>query len=441
MPKVPTKKVVEEAVAALDSVRREWLRRPGVTAVDVGFKIEGDKLTDTVAIRVHVARKIAVAELASSEVFNETGKTPKKVKGFPVDVIEAKYGPSAMLAEPMALDDADEEAIAGLERTTAFDPLIGGISCGNGRVTAGTIGAVVFDRKTCRPMILSNWHVLAGASAAAVGEGILQPGQVDGGTQVVATLTRMRLNARMDAAVATLNGARGHARDILGLGTISGTEAATLGMLVVKSGRTTGITRGVVDGVSMSVSINYGDPGVVAFANQIRIVPRAPWPAVDYEVSMGGDSGSVWLNEANNRAIGLHFAGETDPIPASENAICSPIDAIATELDFSFQPVLCRIDPTIPWRPPILNICDRYPWICEGVFRWPRFPIPTPDPPPFSLPMDDTRFAGRLPGFGFGGIQGGYERGCKCGGGRGGVDEAALAELAATLAAYLNQRR
>jgi hypothetical protein len=216
MPKVPTKKVVEEAVAALDSVRREWLRRPGVTAVDVGFKIEGDKMTDSVAIRVHVARKIAVAELASSEVFNETGKTPKKVKGFPVDVIEAKYGPSAMLAEPMALDDADEEAIAGLERTTALDPLIGGISCGNGRVTAGTIGAVVFDRRTCRPMILSNWHVLAGASAAAVGEGILQPGQVDGGTQVVATLTRMRLNARMDAAVATLNGARGHARDILG---------------------------------------------------------------------------------------------------------------------------------------------------------------------------------------------------------------------------------
>ena len=58
---------------------------------------------------------------------------------------------------------------------------------------------------------------------------------------------------------------RGHSRDILGLGTITGIDTATLGMLVVKSGRTTGITRGVVDGVSMSVSINYGDPGVVTF--------------------------------------------------------------------------------------------------------------------------------------------------------------------------------
>jgi hypothetical protein len=436
MPKVPTKKVVEEAIATLDGVRREWLRRPGVTAIDVGFKIKGKTLTDEIAIRVHVARKIPAAELSTSEVFNETGKTPKKIGGFPVDVIEATYGPSgATASEPMALDDADDAAIAALERTTAFDPLIGGISCGNPRVTAGTIGAIVFDRRTCRPMILSNWHVLAGASAAAVGEGILQPGRVDGGTQVVATLTRMRLDARMDAAVATLNGARGHTRDILGLGTISGIDMATPGMLVVKSGRTTGITRGVVDGVSMNVSINYGDPGVVAFANQIRIVPRAPWPAVDYEVSMGGDSGSVWLNEGNNRAIGLHFAGETDPMPASENAICSPIGPIATELNFSLLPVLCPIDPRIF---PIRSFCDRYPWLCEGLMRWPRFPIPTPDPPPFDLPVDDLRNLARL--LGLGGSQSAAEGGCKCGT-RAGVDEAALAQLVAALAAHLKQGR
>ena len=437
MPKAPSKKVVEDAIAALDSVRREWLRRPGVTAVDVGFKITGDVLTDDVALRVHVARKIPVAELAKSEVFNETGKTPKRIGSFPVDVIEATYGPSSRApSEPTVLDHDDEDAIAAIERTTAFDPLIGGISCGNPRVTAGTIGAIVFNRTNCRPMILSNWHVLAGASAAAVGEGIVQPGRVDGGTQTVATLTQMRLDARMDAAVATLNGARSHSRDILGLGTVSGIDTATLGMLAVKSGRTTGITRGVVDGVSLSTSINYGDPGVVSFTNQVRIVPRPPWPAVDYEVSQGGDSGSVWLNEANNRAIGLHFAGETNPAPTSENAICSPMAPIAAELDFSFLPVLCPIRP----RPPVLNICDRYPWICEGLFRWPRFPIPTPDPSPFDLPFDDL--GGRLGDvgalLGFGRRQTAGGGGCNCGGHSTG-DEAALAQLAALVAAYLQQ--
>jgi hypothetical protein len=85
MPKGPSKKEVEEAIQALDDVRREWLRRPGVTAV--GFKIKGETLTDEIAIRVHVARKVPAAELPKSEVFNETGKTPKKIGGFPVDVM------------------------------------------------------------------------------------------------------------------------------------------------------------------------------------------------------------------------------------------------------------------------------------------------------------------------------------------------------------------
>lgn len=440
MPKAPTKKVLEDAIAALDSVRREWMRKPGVTAVDVGFKIKDETLTDDLALRVHVERKIPAAELAKSEVFNETGKTPKKVGGFPVDVIEATYGLSApTMTEPLVLGDQDEEAISGIERTTAFDPLIGGISCGNARVTAGTLGVIVFDRATCRPMILSNWHVLAGASAAAVGEGILQPGAIDGGTQVVATLTRMRLDARMDAAVATLNGTRGHSRDILGLGTVTGIEPATLGTEVIKSGRTTGITRGVVDGVSMTVSIDYGDPGVVTLTNQIHIVPRPPWPAVDYEVSRGGDSGSVWLNEGNNRAIGLHFAGETNPAPNAEHAVCSPIGEIATELNFSFEPVLCPLDPP-PWKPwrPIFNICERYPWICEGLFEWPRFPIPRPDPP-FDLPFNDLGDIGRM--LGLGARQGVGERGCNCGGGAAVADEAALARLAAMIAAHLQQGR
>jgi endonuclease G len=427
MPKRPRNQEVEGAVAALDQVRREWLRRPGVTAVDVGFKIKDLEVTDTVAVRVHVGRKRPAAELETSEVFNETGKTPSKVGGFPVDVIEATYGPSNA---PTVLDYEDVAALEAIDRKAAVDPLIGGVSCGNTRVTAGTIGAIVFNKTTCKPMILSNWHVLAGASAAAVGENIVQPGTVDGGTQTVANLTKMVLDSRMDAAVATLNGARGHTRDILGLGTVSGIESPTLGMNVVKSGRTTAITEGVIDGVSMSVSINYGDPGVVAFSNQVRIVPRSPWPAIDYEVSKGGDSGSVWLNQSNNRAIGLHFAGETDPSPTSENAICSPMGPIAAELNFSFLPVLCAPRP--------FNICDRFPWICEPLIRypWPRLPIPIPGPDPIGPIGPWTGGLGGLLG-GLMGPQTATHEDCGCGGSGGRqVDQQQLAQL---IAAYLQQ--
>lgn len=444
MPSIPSPELVDDAVKALDGVRREWLRRPGVTAVDVGYKISDDEITDAVALRVHVARKIPVAELAASEVFNESDGTPAEVNGFPVDVIEATYGPSDT-AGPAVLDYDDVATTEAIDRKSAVDPLIGGVSCGNTRVTAGTLGAIVFDKTTCKPMILSNWHVLAGASAAAAGEAIVQPGPIDGGTQTVATLTRMRLDSRMDAAVATLNGARGHSRDILGLGTISGMEAAHLGMLVKKSGRTTAITEGIVDGVSMSVGINYGDPGVVSFSNQIRIVPRPPWPAVDYEVSKGGDSGSVWLNQANNKAIGLHFAGENDPSPASENAIANPIMPVAAELNFSFLPVLCtpKDDPFIPF----FDLCERFPWLCRP-FRWDDwFRPPIPDPP-----FRGVDRPGVPPVGGNGGLRGGptsplqsaepsstasvrADGDCGCGGA---VDHRELAEV---IAMYLEARR
>ena len=56
MPKRPKHQEVTDAIAALDGVRREWLRRPGVTAVDVGFKIKDREVTDTVALRRTVRR-------------------------------------------------------------------------------------------------------------------------------------------------------------------------------------------------------------------------------------------------------------------------------------------------------------------------------------------------------------------------------------------------
>ena len=348
MAKQISEKKVDEAVEQLDKVRKEWLRRPGVTGVDVGYKISGDKLTDQLAVRVHVERKLPTEALAEHDVFSVSGD-PTKLGSFPIDVIEARYGPSETSA-PAELED-----LIGLERTTVFDPLVGGISVGNPRVTAGTLGAIVWDRTDCSVSLISNWHVLAGADAAVAGEAIFQPGVADGGTtaNTVATLTRFRLDADMDAAIARLNGARGSSRDIIGLNPIPGIDAPVLGMNVTKSGRTTGVTQGVIDGISFSGTINYPNHGPNTFNNQIHIVPRPPWPAIDYEVSRGGDSGSVWINDATGRAVGLHFAGETDPTPASENALANPMNrvAAATGLNFSFTPLFfCHRGPKIPWR-------------------------------------------------------------------------------------------
>lgn len=445
MPKQPSTKVVDDALAALDAVRREWMRRPGVNAVDVGFKIKDGELSETVAIRVHVARKKPMAELADTEVFNVSGRTPRKQGGFPVDVIEATYGPSQYSADAVVLEDIEDiEDIEAVNRRDRVSPLIAGISVGNPRVTAGTLGAVVYDRRTCQASILSNWHVLAGDTVAAAGEPILQPGRADGGIaprDTVATLNRFRLDADMDAAIATLTGARPYDREVLGLGAISGMVTPALGMNVSKSGRTTGLTEGVISGVGMSVSIDYGGgAGVVTLNGQINIVPRPPWPSVDYEVSRGGDSGSVWMQDGTRRAVGLHFGGETNPAPASEHGIATPIQRVATGLEFSFLPVICRR--------PIVDFCDRYPRICE-IVRLLRIPFPIPIPPvpspptgirPSGEPVPSSMPYGYAPGaapYPVATTSTQVPGGCTCG--RGGHDPGLAEELLA-LVTELSQR-
>jgi endonuclease G len=377
MPKRISKQKVEAAVAELDKVRKSWLRRPDVTAVDVGYKIKDNEITDELAIRVHVQRKLPVEALESYQVFSESGD-PNHLGDFVIDVIEADYGPSrsyAVGAEPM-----EAEAV---NRRSLVDPLVGGISVGHPDVTAGTLGAIVWDRTDCDVCILSNWHVLCGSATCMAGDATYQPGVFDGGRAAdqVAELKRWRLDSDADAALARLTGARGYTRDILELNPIPGVEDPVLGMNVVKSGRTTGLTEGIIDGVSASLTINYGGGTVQTFHDQIHIVPRPPWPSVDYEVSKGGDSGSVWINESTGKAVGLHFAGERDPSPSAENAIANRMVRVAELLNFSFTPLYCP--------PPVLDgrlrdiirriLCRHFPWLCG---QWPPYFPPAGGAPP-----------------------------------------------------------
>lgn len=394
MPKTIPESDIDAAITELNKVRKNWLNRPGVTAVDVGYKIKDRKLTDELAIRVHVKSKLPTEALAGHELFSEHDK-PKKLGAFGIDVIEAEYGPSRPLAA--AVEPLEPQEVAETHRRSAVDPLVGGISVGNPRVTAGTLGVIVWDRSDCQVCILSNWHVLCGSPTCTAGEDIYQPGVADGGTAAdkVAELKRWRLDKDADAALAKLTGARGYSRDILGLNPIPGVVDRTLGMNVAKSGRTTGVTEGIVDGVSASVTINYGGGTVQTFHDQIHIVPRPPWPAVDYEVSMGGDSGSVWIDEATGKAVGLHFAGEMDPSPTAENAIANRLVKVAELLNFSFTPLFCRprIKDYYRLRYAIKFIlCRRYPWLCRPRIPSPPFPpgpVPPPPPPPWS-PMTPT---------------------------------------------------
>ncbi len=72
---------IERARRLLARIRADWLARPRVTGMDVGFRERGGVLTSEIALRVYVSEKRPPEELAPGEAFPET------IEGVRVDVI------------------------------------------------------------------------------------------------------------------------------------------------------------------------------------------------------------------------------------------------------------------------------------------------------------------------------------------------------------------
>lgn len=145
---------------SLKKMRGKLFSFPNVVGVGVGYKHVGEESTGEPAFIVYVEKKLPAGYLARGQLI------PKKIGGLVTDVVE--IGAVKML---------------GL-RTARSRPCQPGVSIAHYKSTAGTLGAVVKDRKTGEQVILSNNHVLANGSSlqearARVGDPILQPGGCD----------------------------------------------------------------------------------------------------------------------------------------------------------------------------------------------------------------------------------------------------------------------
>jgi hypothetical protein len=118
----------------------------------------------------------------------------------------------------------------------------------------------------------------------------------------------------VDAAIARPINAHDVTDQILEIGTIQGTTSGVSGMAIKKSGRTTGLTRGEVLQVDVTVNVQYGEGKTARFTDQLLAGP----------MSQGGDSGSAVLDETN-LLMGLLFAGSdnTTIINRIENVFTS----------------------------------------------------------------------------------------------------------------------
>jgi hypothetical protein len=194
---------------------------------------------------------------------------------------------------------------------------------------SGTLGALVSDGST--QYILSNNHVLARGDKAVAGEDISQPGLIDNSCRlppIVADFTLAPpLGSNVDAAIAELRpGTMDSTGFIEDVGVPSGTiRAATVGLGVAKSGRTTGFTTGTVGTINTSVTIQYqencatGRKFFVSYTGQVIINSST--------FSAGGDSGSlIMTNDSAHSPVALLYAG------SSSTTIANPIGEVLDKL-------------------------------------------------------------------------------------------------------------
>lgn len=329
----PSDEFMEKLKTFVRTEGADFLRDPNVTSVGIGYKRKDGKPTREISIQFTVGHK------AAPEALDELGTTelPKSfvIGGVEVltDVLQRSYEPSYKIVA---------ERAAG-PRKTRIDPIVPGVSVANRGVSAGTIGGIVYDQRTGAPYVLSNWHVLHGP-LGSIGDDVVQPGPHDDNRvdrNRLGKLVRSHLGAAGDCAIASIEG-RGFAPEILELRVAAEQLGeAELGDTVIKSGRTTGVTHGVVTRIHTIVRLDYGGQVGEQDIGGFEIGPDENYLPANGEISMGGDSGAAWLfKDGNGHATrvmaGLHFAGEGSGDP-DEHAVACYARSVFEKLEVSLS--------------------------------------------------------------------------------------------------------
>ena len=317
---------LESALTFRDRAAWLYLHQPNITMVDVGYRMKNRQLTNQLTVRVHVKKKLeqgpqleAYAATVPAAIVDATAV------GFPTDVIEGDYKLHAAAAPWWWIPDTPAE------NTLRQRPLRPGISISNASdFNFATLGGFVKDRATGAVMILSYWHVIVNSDYRRPGLRIFQPGSADGGwdNDTIATYTRDAMSQGIDAAVAQLAPGIAFLKAAGALNPPSGASEPKLGMTITKAGRKTGVTTGIIDGVGGIQTVNYTD----GKQRTIRYVTHIMPAVVGAQTSQGGDSGSWWLNTADSRAVGLHFAGSDEPEYALAISMPQVLDALNIDI-------------------------------------------------------------------------------------------------------------
>ncbi|WP_334076584.1 hypothetical protein [Paenibacillus sanfengchensis] len=290
------------------------LKQRGVHGIGVGFK-DPTKPRKGAAIIVY-----ADAATAAS-----AGRKRRKSRSAPAVVLPSKLK-STVPVRIVRASRFRKNGTGGLKFRRRIRPVIAGYSVGSPNVS-GTAGLIISDIGCPGSRyILSNNHVLVNENTDR-SSATLQPGGADGGTVprdqigVMDRFVRLRKTRPNFLDAATSKPFR---RSLLRpayavYGRVPGhVRTYKIGDKFKKVGRTTGAVTGTVESIHTDIRVDYGDYGglgTITFKNQSVIRGK-------YPVSLGGDSGSVWLTKSGNLAAAVNFAGSDE----GRLSIAYPVD-------------------------------------------------------------------------------------------------------------------
>ena len=319
-----------------------------VHATGVGIRVRHGKIVpNEFVIKVYVFEKLVLGD-ATPTLTKSFDGIEIDVEALPVQLAAARRASrthgSSSVRTVSRVAPAEPPALANRGRTR---PIPGGVSISPlGARYVGTLGCFVRGVSAGADQVfaLSNNHVLAGVNSLPTGTVIVQPGPETAATDsadAFATLSNFipvqfpanrfeRLINRFDAAIARVSDESLIARGaILGIPNYSSRlGSAVPGMPVTKSGRTTGVTTGVVTATNVnSVQINYGtqaNPRIAVFDETIEILGDGRQP-----FGLPGDSGSAILEKRTGNPIALLFAGDGHTTTACDlGAVCRQFQVV-----------------------------------------------------------------------------------------------------------------
>jgi hypothetical protein len=331
-------KGIERALQAQAQTNAGFLGRRGVVGTGIGTDDNGEPVIVVFVEDSSVIAKLPKKVAGVSLVVEVTGRIVTMAEGNgnggkTNEKVSAQSGKLSNTGTNSTQDHIDPSGIGNCtvgDLSKRFErPVPIGVSAGIVGFSGGTYGARVRDAAG-NLFMLSNNHTFAARNNAPLGTVGIQPRPQDGGlqsTDAIGVLTdfqkldycafstdgvqleECRPNI-MDAAIlSTTAEMSGRATPCDGYGTPQTVPATPKnGMKIMKYGRTTGLTNGVITAVNVTMDVRFGQ-----YANGSHMVARFTGqiiarPLVNDDIILGGDSGSLVVNTSGN-PIGIVFAG------------------------------------------------------------------------------------------------------------------------------------